>query len=134
DNETDCAHTSFRLAGEPNVAMRLEIDRRHLLARAQIGDGLLVFGRGNAIGDAAAGAAAVQAEHEAGTFGRTAMDEGIDAERAVQSDDARRQAFEEFKPRPPDQRSIAEDPEILADMIRNGRHRFAPSQRRLAYQ
>ena len=62
----------------------LAIDHGHLLARAQIGDGRRAFGGRHPKGDAAAGAAAIEAEHQAGPLRRAAMDEGIDAERAVQ--------------------------------------------------
>ena len=56
---------------------------------AQIGDGVGALRRRDAEGDAAAGAAAVEAEHEAGTFRRAAMHEGIDAERAMRADQPR---------------------------------------------
>ena len=67
---------------------------------------------GDAERDAAAGAAAVEAEHEARLFRRAAMDEGIDAERAMFADQPRRNLLDEFEARPPHQRAIAEDPEV----------------------
>ena len=63
-------------------------------------------------GDAAAGAAAVEPEHEAGLFRRAAMVEGIDAERAMLADQPRRDLLDERKTRPPHQRAIAEHPQV----------------------
>ena len=66
----------------------------------------------NAVGDAAAIAAAVEAEHQAGLLRRAAMHEGIDAERAVGADQPGVAALEEVEARPPHQRSVGEDPKI----------------------
>ena len=62
--------------------------------------------------DAAAGAAAVEPEHQARLFRRAAMDEGIDAERAVFANQPRRDPFDEFEAGAPHQRAIAEHPEV----------------------
>ena len=48
--------------------------------------------------DAAAGAAAVESEHQAGLLRRAAMDERIDAERAVFADQPRRNRSMNSKP------------------------------------
>src|SRR5690348_9533441 len=69
------AHAPLRLAGEQHVAPGLAIDHGDLLARPQIGDGLVAQRARHAIGDPAAGAAAVEAEHEAGLLRRAAMHE-----------------------------------------------------------
>ena len=104
------AFTRFVL--QPHRAHHLAIDRGHLLARPQIGDhvGTVLFS--DAEGDAAAGAAAVEPQHQARLLRRAAMHEGIDAERAVLADQPGRDAFLEFEARPPHQRSVAEHPEV----------------------
>ncbi len=58
---------------------RLDIDVGDLLARAEIGEGSVAAFRGNAVGDAAAGAALVEAEHEPRMLPRAAMVKGVDA-------------------------------------------------------
>ena len=74
----------LRLAREPDAAHQLPIHRRGLLALAQIGERGGALLRRDAIGDAAAGAAEIEPEHEAGPLRRAAMVERIDAERAMQ--------------------------------------------------
>ncbi|MGY3470873.1 hypothetical protein ACVW0I_007744 [Bradyrhizobium sp. LM6.11] len=90
-----------RVVLQPHRAHDFAIDRRHLLARAQIGDHIDAVLRGNTEGDAAAGAAAVEPKHQTRLFGRTTVHEGIDAERAMLADQPRRDAFLEFEARPP---------------------------------
>ena len=63
-------------------------------------------------GNAAAGPAAVEAEHKTGLFRGPAMVEGIDAERAVLADQPRRHLFDELEARPPHQRTVAEHPQV----------------------
>ena len=106
-----------RIVVEPDPPPGLDIDHGDLLARAQIIDGLGAFARRHPVGDAAAIAAAVKAEHQAGLFRRAAMDEGIDAKGAVGADQSRIAALEEFEIRPPHQRAIAENPEIAAALM-----------------
>ena len=69
----------------------------------------------------------VEAEHQARPLGRAAMHERIDGERTMQPDHPRRNAFQEFEARSPDQRAIAEHPEILVGTVECGIHgwRFA---------
>jgi hypothetical protein len=88
-----------------------------LLALAQVGNRLGAFCFRHPIGDAAAGAAAIQSEHQPGTLGRAAMDIGQDAERAMRPDDPRRQTLEEIEAGPPHQRAIGEDPKVAAVMF-----------------
>ena len=73
--------------------------------------------RRHPVGDAAAVAAAVEAEHQAGLFRRAAVDEGIDAERPVRADQPRRAALEEFEAGPPHQRAIGENPQVAAGLF-----------------
>jgi hypothetical protein len=70
--------------------------------------------------NAAAGAAAVEPEHQAGFFRRPAMIERINAERAVLADQPRRDLLEELEARPPHQRAIAEHPEVAFGRFRFG--------------
>jgi hypothetical protein len=67
---------------------------------------------GHAEGDAAAGAAAIEAKDEAWLSVGAAMDYGIDAERAVGAFEQRRRRFGEGKAWPPHQRAIAKHPEL----------------------
>src|SRR5882724_11919721 len=104
------AYPKPRLVLQPYRPHHLAIDRRDLFAFAQIGDGSGAAVLRDAKCDAAAGAAAVEAKHETRLFRRSPMHEGIDAERAMFADQPRRDAFDEFEARPPDQRAIAEHP------------------------
>src|SRR5690349_5432644 len=83
DRVDERTHAPLGLAGEQHVAPNLEIHHGDLLARTQISNGLAAPRARDAIGDAAASAAAVEAEHEAGPLRRAAMHERIDAERAM---------------------------------------------------
>ncbi len=51
----------------------------------------------DAIGDAAAGAAEIEAEHEPGPLRRAAMIERIDAQRPMHTDDIGRQALDDIR-------------------------------------
>ena len=106
-------HPPLRLALEPDRAHAFAVDRRHLLARAQIGDGVATLLRRHAIGDAAAGPAAVEAEHQTRPLGRPAMDEGIDAKRPMRAHEPRLDPLGERKIRPPHQRTVGEHPEVF---------------------
>src|SRR6185437_12259092 len=89
------ADARSRLVLDPHRAHHLAIDVGGLLAGAQVGDGVVAELALHAEGDAAAGAAAVEAEHEPGFFGRAAVIERIDAERRKnrrRAPDARRRA------------------------------------------
>src|SRR5258708_11140093 len=114
-----------RLVLQPHRTFHFAIDRSHLLALAQIGDGGAAVLFRDPECDAAAGAAAIQPEHEAGLFPRAAVDEGVDAERAVLADQPRWNPFEEVEARPPYQRAIAEHPAVACREFRilPGNHR-----------
>src|SRR5262249_61768366 len=69
---------------------------------------------------AAAGAAGVHPQPQAGPSRRSAMDERIAAKRAVPADQPRRDALDEIEARPPYQRAIAEHPEVAFGSISVG--------------
>ena len=122
DHVTERGHAALRVVVEPDRPPGLAIDARDLLARAQVIDGGGPFGRRDAIGDAAAIAAAVETEHQAGLFRRAAMHEGIDAKRAVRADQPRVPPLQEVEAGPPHQRAIAEHPEVLAAVLDRAFH------------
>ena len=64
-------------------------------------------------GHAAAGAAEVEAEHQARTLRRSAMDVGANAERPAEPEGPRPAGLEVVEARPPHQRPVSEDPEIV---------------------
>src|SRR5882724_12951964 len=97
---------------QPHRSLHLAIDRGDLLALTQIGDGGAAVPFGDPECDAAAGAAAIQAEHQARLFRRAAMNEGIDAERTMFADQPGRNPFGESEARAPHQRAVTEHPEV----------------------
>ena len=98
DHVSQRADALPRLVVEPHRAHHLAIDGGDLFALAQIGDGVVAMLRRDPERDAAAGAAAIEPEHQAGLFRRAAMDEGVDAERAVFADQPGRHPLEKSKP------------------------------------
>ena len=96
--------------------MRFAVDGRHLLARPQIGDGVVPFFRSHTISDAATGPTAVEAEHQTRPLGRPAMDEGIDAKGPMRAKEPRLDPLHEGKIRPPHQRAVGEHPEIFGSV------------------
>src|ERR1700753_2206773 len=80
----------FRPRRQGDPAHGLAVDHGDLLAPPQVFDGRVAPRRGDAIGDTAAGAAEVEAEHEAGPFRRAAVNEGVDTKRPVQAGQPRR--------------------------------------------
>src|ERR1700736_2109622 len=120
DHVSQRADALARLVLQPHRPHHLAIDRGDLLARAQVSDSSgAVFFR-DPKRDAAAGASAVEAEHEAGLFRRPPMHEGIDAERAMLADQPRRDLLDELEARPPHQRAIAEHPQVAFGQFRFG--------------
>ena len=113
DHVAQRRHPPLGLALEPDRAHAFAINRGHLLARAQIGDGVAAVSRAHAIGDAATGSTAVEAEHETRPLRRPAVDEGIDAERPMRTDEPRLDALDKRKVGPPHQRAICEHPEVF---------------------
>ena len=98
-----CCDIALWLRCERNPTQSFQVNGGRLFALTQIRDGGGAFCRRHPVGDAAAGAAAVQPQHEAGFFRRPAMDEGVDAQRPVQPDEPRRDTFEIGEARLPHQ-------------------------------
>src|SRR3974377_285609 len=94
-------HRLLRIVIEPDCAPRLAINQGDLLARPQIADRSFPFARCHPVGDAAAIAAAVEAQHQPGLFRRTAVMEGIDAEGPMRPDRAGVAPFQKIETRPP---------------------------------
>jgi hypothetical protein len=70
-------------AVEANGQQAFEIDAGDQLAVAKIGKDFVAKLAWHLEGETDAGAAAIQAEHQPGPFGRSAVDEGRNAERAA---------------------------------------------------
>src|SRR5665213_1191490 len=117
DHVAKRAHALLRIVVEPDGADGFAIDQSDLLAPAQIGDRVVAPFGGDTVGNTAAIAAAVKAEHEARPLRRAAVNEGIDAKRAVRADEPRVAPLEEVETRPPHQRPIAEHPQVAAVLI-----------------
>ena len=98
---------------ERDPTQGFEVDGGHLLAFAQIRDGGVAVRRRDPIGDAATGAATVEAEHEAGLFRGAAMNVRIHTQRPVQPDEPCRDAFKVGETRPPHERSVTKHPKIF---------------------
>src|SRR5262249_50296858 len=112
---------------------QLAIHRCGLLAVAQILQGRRPLLGRDAVGDAATGAAEIEAQYETRPLRRAAVVERIDAERTVHAENMRGSALGKIETRPPDQRTVAEDPEVLGGMIEGG-VRGVHRVRRFAYQ
>src|SRR5947199_5243652 len=107
DHISQRADALSRLILQPHRSDHFAIDGRDLLARPQVGDGCRTMLLRDPKRDAAAGATAVEPEHQAWFLRCAAMDKRIDAERAMFADQPRRDLLDEFKTRPPHQRAIA---------------------------
>ena len=100
DQKHEGTHLAVRQRDPPHG---FEINTGHLFTGAQIGEGCLASGGCDPVGNAAAGAAAIEAKHEAWPFWRAAMDEGVDAQGPMQPGDPRRHALQMVETRPPHQ-------------------------------
>src|SRR5437588_12029752 len=98
---------------KPHPDAALGIDGGHLLARAQIGDCRLRLCSFHPKCHAAAGAAAVETENESRALRRASMHMRIDTERAVIAAQPGELALDIVEARPPHERAVAEDPEIV---------------------
>ncbi len=99
--------------GEPRTNQDFTVDECHLLTGAEIGAGRFRGGAFDPKGDAFAGAAAIEPEHETWTILRPAMHMGIDAQRTMIAADESPLALREREARPPHQRPIGEHPKII---------------------
>src|SRR5262249_51522229 len=123
DHVADGLDARLLMADQHHRAHALDIDLGHLLALPEIGErGGALCGR-DPIGDAATGAAMIEAEHEAGTLRRAAVNEGIDAERAMRPEQARRNALRVVEARPPYERAVREHPQAFFGVIEFRVHR-----------
>jgi hypothetical protein len=100
-------------------AENLAIDLVDLLALGQIGMRRLDLVGRNPEGNALASSAMIKPQHEAGSLDRATMADRIDAERPMRAAEQGRNALDIREARPPHQRAIAEDPEVLAGDLRS---------------
>ena len=120
-------HPPLGIATQPDGSHGLAIDHGGLLTRPQIRKRLTALCSSDPIRHAAAGAALVEAKHQARPFRRSAMDERINAKRPVGADEPRLDPFNKVEARPPDQRAIAEHPEVVGGLIEIPVHAWTPS-------
>jgi len=99
--------------------VRLAIDRGDLLALAQIGDGFVFGTLLHTKHDAAAGTTVIEAEHETRLLARAAVEDGIDAERAMRAFQEAGCLGLEGKARPPHERAVAEHPKLILIFYRH---------------
>ncbi len=103
------------LAAAARVYQTRPIHAQDHLAVPQIGQRLAGPCAGHAIGDAAARAAAVEPEYEAGPVGGAAVAVRIHTERSVPAVQQRRARVGMSEPRIPHQRAVGEDPDVRFD-------------------
>src|SRR5262245_34020432 len=113
DQEDEGCDVARRHRCERNATRSFKINGGYLLAFPQIRDGRIAVHGRHPIGDAAAGAAAVEAEHEAGLFRGAAMNERIYTQGPMQPDEACRDAFKVRETRPPHKRTVTKHPKIF---------------------
>lgn len=113
DQEHEGHHVARPRRCERNATRGFKINGGYLFAFAQVRDGGTAIRRCHPIRDAAAGAAAVKAEHEAGLFRGAAVNIGIHTQRPVQPDEPCRDAFKMRETRPPHERTVTKDPKIF---------------------
>src|SRR5262245_3428163 len=116
-------HALLRIIIEPDPAPGLTVNERDLLAAAQVFDCLHPLTRCDPICDAAAVSSAVETEYQAGFCRRSAMHKRIDAKRPMCPDETCISPLEKIKPRPPHQRTVGEDPQVLVALIGGCIHR-----------
>ncbi len=117
DHVAERLHALLRVVVEPDGPRDFAIDHGGLLAFAQIAKRLGAHAGRHAVGNAAAIAAAVEAEHQSGFFRRAAVHEGVDTERAVGADQAGGAAIEIGKVGPPHQRAIGKNPQVVTGLV-----------------
>src|SRR5215510_1618041 len=110
-------HALLRIIIEPDPPPRLTVDERDLLAAAQVFDRLRLLTRCDPICNAAAISSAVKTEYQAGLCWRSAMHKRIDAKRPMRPDETCISPLEKIKTRPPHQRTVGEDPQVLVALI-----------------
>ncbi len=123
DNITKCVHALLRITIKPDPALDLSVDPGDLLASAEIFDCPGTSRGGHPIGDTAAMAAAIKPQHQPRFLRRSAVHERIDTQRAMRTNKAGIASLQKVKARPPHQRPISEDPEVLIALLERGIHR-----------
>jgi hypothetical protein len=113
DQEDEGCHVARRRRCKRNATSGFKVNGGYLFAFPQIRDGGIAIRRCHPIGDAATGAATVEAEHEAGLFRGTAVNIGIHTQRPVQPDEPCRDAFKVWETRPPHERTVTKNPKIV---------------------
>ena len=113
DQEDEGHHVARLRRCKRNASRGFNVNGGYLFAFPQIRDGGIAVRRCHPIGNAAAGAATVEAEHQAGLFRGTAVNVGIHTQRPVQPDKPRRDAFKIGETRPPHKRTVTKNPKIF---------------------
>jgi len=113
DQEDEGCDVARRRPCERNATRGFKVNGGYLFAFAQIRDGGTAIRCRHPVGDAAAGAAAVETEHEARLFRSAAMNERIHTQGAVQPDEACRGALKVREARPPHERTVTKHPKIF---------------------
>jgi len=106
-------HVARRHRCKRNATRGFKVNGGYLFAFPQIRDGGTAIRRCHPIGDAATGAAAVEAEHEAGLFRGTAVNVRIHTHTPVQPDEPCRDAFKIRETRPPHERTVTKNPRFF---------------------
>jgi len=113
DQEDEGCHIARLRRSKRNATRGFKVNGGYLFAFPQIRDGGTAIRRCDPIGDAATGAATVEAEHEAWLFRGAAMNVRIHTQRPVQPDEPCRDAFKVGETRPPHERSVTKHPKIF---------------------
>lgn len=123
DDITKRVHAFLRVVVEPDPAPRLAIDPGYLFTGAQVFDRFRSLGPSNSVRDAAAIAAAIEPEYQAGFLRSSAMYIRINAKRAMGAHQASIAPLKKVEAGPPHERPISKDPEVLVALIGSCVHR-----------
>lgn len=107
-------HCRSSTIAEADAPTFFTIDAGDLFAFTQIADHVVCLACSDAKSDALAAAAAVKTEHEPRALRCAAVMDRVDAECAVQADQSGANRFQVVKARSPDQRPVAEHPQVRA--------------------
>src|SRR5260221_7976210 len=123
DDITKRMNAFFRIVVEPDPPPSLAINPSDLFAAAQIVDRFASAGRRHPVGYSTAIAAAIKPEYQAGLLRGSTMHKRINAERAMGPHEPCVAALEKIEARPPHERAVGENPEVLVDLIGTCVHR-----------
>jgi hypothetical protein len=110
-------HTFLRVVIEPDPSPSFAIHLSDLLTSAQVFDCFRSLARRDPVSDTTAISAAIEAEYQAGFFRGSTVNERVDAKGPMGAHQARVASIQKVKARPPHQRTIGEDPELLVALI-----------------